>query len=291
MILSIFPQCKPLPTKEEKAKQAWFTSKPHYPAVLEFSTEDDLIDIITANAWSPSVFHGFRAQSNFIQTDLMVLDIDDGMRIEEAEQMIENMGLAALCMPSTSHSEELHKFRLIFPLSRTIREKEVFKATMEYLANIFPADPACVGDTARFYFGCRMDDGFWSDGSLLEPVIPIEKPSEGDITIHGGGDTIEVGESLEELVEALYGEKRTKVPEQIHYFLENAHNGLAGEWHTCANKFLFTAALQGCEYERVAEVFATVAPEPLDSHDTYLLDIATKDGYTKRDEEFNKEDL
>jgi len=287
MLISLFPNAKPLPSKEEKGKEARFASKPHHPMVIKIETEDDLIGSITKNCWSPSVFNGYRSQANFVQTDLMVLDIDDGMTIEEAEKMVNNMGLAALCLPSTSHSDELHKFRLIFPLSSTINDVGRFKATMAYLAELFPADPACVGDTARFFFGCRMDAGFWSEGSLLIP-IEAEKVEDSPESLFSSGDVIEVGESLEELVTALYGEKREKIPEQIHYFLENAHTGLAGEWHVCANSFLFTAAIQGCEYERIAEVFATVSPEELDKHDYYLLDRATNDGYSKRDEDFNK---
>ncbi len=291
MLISIFPNAKPLPTKEEKGKEAKFTSKPHFPAVIEVKNEDDLISAITRNCWSPSIFNGYRAQSNFVQTDMMVLDIDDGMRIEEAEQMVSNLGITALCMPSTSHTSEYHRFRLIFPLSRTIRTKEEFKATMSYLAEIFPADPSCIGDTARFFFGCRDDDGFWTEGTLLNPIIPPEKPENSSESFYSSGEIVDVGESLEELVEALYGEKREKIPEQVHYFLENGHTGLPGEFHHCANSFLFTCALQGCEYERIAEVFATVCPDPLDAHDTYLLDRATNDGYNKRDEDLRKDDL
>jgi len=291
MILSIFPNVKPLPTKEEKGVQAKYASKPHYPAILDFSNEDDLINIITKNAWSPNIFSGHRSQVTFIQTDLMVLDIDDGLRIEEAEQMISNMGLTALCLPSTSHTEEFHRFRIIFPLSRTITDRDSFKATMEYLANIFPADRACVADFSRFYFGCKFTDGFWIEGDLLEPVIAPEKLIEAQEARFTGGDAVVVGESLEEIVESLYGEKRNRIPEQISYFLEHAHSGMAGEFHTAANAFLFVSAIVGCEYERIAEVFAAVCPDPLDAHDTYLLDKATQEGYNKRDENFKKDDL
>lgn len=292
MLISIFPTAKALPkTKGEKTTESFKCSNPNYPAVKEVLNEDDLIYVITHHAWSPNLFNGYRLQNNFVQTDMMVLDIDSGMRIEEAETMVNNMGITALCMPSTSHSEEAHRFRLIFPLSRTVKSKEDYSATMSYLAELFPADPSCVHDYARYYFGCRDDAGFWTESSLLEPIIAPKKPKEGSITTHGGGEAIEVGETLEELVTALYGEKRTKVPEYIHYFLENAHTGLPGEWYHCANRFVFVASLVGCDYERISEVYATVAPDELDSKDIQIIDTAYSDGQDKRIEEFAKEDL
>lgn len=176
MKLSIFPKTKALPeSAEEKARQARFTSRPYEPVIIKVSTDEELIDVICNNAWSPSTFTGFRNQSNFGSTDFMVLDIDEGMTIEEAEKEVHKLDVACLCIPSTSHSEELHKFRLIFPLSRAITNKPDFEATMMKLAEIFPADPACIGDTARFFFGGRLVDGFWYDADLLVPTI-AEKP-------------------------------------------------------------------------------------------------------------------
>ena len=289
MKISIFPKAKALPeSKEEKNKEAWFTSKPYSPVTVLVENEDTLIDTLCNYAWSPSIFKGFRNQGNFVSTDFMVLDIDDGMTITEAEQIVDKLGVACLCLPSTSHTPSLHKFRLVFPLLRTIRTKPVFEATMRKLAEYFPADPSCIGDTARFFFGCKKTDGFWTEGDLLAPEKPTEKPTIGGRTVQRVSDNIDVGEEVEELVEALYGPNRKKIPEQVDYWLRNAHTGFPGEWHNTCNSAIFTLSLQGVDFDVIEEVFRTIAPEDLDSHDIYLLERAWYDGQEARHVEENE---
>jgi hypothetical protein len=282
MNLSIFTKAQALPSKSDKAKEARFTSKPYYPETKSFNTEEELIDIICNYAWSPSVFSGYRNQANFVSTDLMVLDIDDGMRIEEAEKVVHKLDVMCLCIPSTSFTPEDHRFRLIFPLSRTITSPAVFSSTMQKLAEVFPADPACIGDVARFFFGGKLDDGFWfEEGRLLDPVA-AQKLKKQPRMDHSTKANIVVGESLEELVEALYGEKRDKVPESVAYFLENAPDNLAGEWYHRSNSFLFTCGLLGLEQDRVSEVFSSLYPyEELTEK---VVDKMILDGYNSREE-------
>jgi hypothetical protein len=285
MRLSIFPKCKALPeSKEEKAKQAWYTSKPHNPVEIEVTTDEDLIETVCDNAWSPSIFNGYRLQANFVSTDFMVLDIDNGMTIEEAENMVHKLDIITLCLPSTSHSPEHHKFRLVFPLSRSITKKEVFEATMFKLSECFPADPQCIGDTARFYFGCKMVDGFWyGEGKLLEPVA-TQKVVKQDLRRFAHKDNVVVGDNIEELITALYGEKRTKVPDNIAYFLEHAPSGLENEMYARGNSFLFTCGLLALDQERVEAVFEKVYPYDITTHVEYMVDKIYNEGYTAREE-------
>lgn len=285
MKLSIFPKCKALPkSKEEKQKYARYTSRPHMPEIFEVNTENDLIEIVTNYSWSPFLFEDFRRQDGFISTDFAVFDIDEGMRIEEAEKIIEDMEVACLCLPSTSHSEKNHRFRLIFPLSKSIKDKEEYVETMMKLGESFPYDSNCLTDIARFYYGSTMQDGFWIEGNLYTPVKPVPKLSESfDQSRYT--DKIIVGKDVEDVVKALYGEEKEKIPEQVDYFIREAHTGISGGWHNASNSFIFTLALQNVEYERVAAVFEELAPEPLDAHDEYLLERAYSDGKKKRQEE------
>ena len=284
MKISIFPKAKALPnSKEEKAKEAWYTSKPHKAEILEIRTHDDLIEALCSNAWSPSIFQDYRNQNGFISTDFMVLDIDDGMTIEESESMVHKLDIACLCLPSTSHTDEAHRFRLIFPLGKTITTKTSFEATMRKLAEAFPADPSCIGDTARFFFGAKMVAGFWYDSNLLIPIVP-EKPKNTVLKRYESKEAVSVGESIEELVESLFGEKREKIPDNIAYWLEECPNGLSGVWHNTCNSAIFTLGLMNIDQDIVEEVFRTIAPEDLDQHDEYLLTRAWDDGNMARDE-------
>lgn len=284
--LSIFKKAKALPEgSSEKNKEARFTSKPYKPEVVTVTNEDDLIDVICNSAWSPSLFDGYRNQSNFISTDFIVLDIDEGMTINKAEDIVKSLNVSCLCLPSTSHKEDWHRFRLIFPLSISISNKDSFIATMDKMYEVFPmADKSCRTDTARFFFGARMVDGFWHEADLLEPVKPKPlEPNKGSYRDFDSVDRVTVTEDIEDVVEALYGAKRERIPEGVDYFIKNAHTGLPGEWWISANKFLFILGLQGVDYDRVAKVFEYLAPEPLDSKDIYLLDRSHREGLEARD--------
>lgn len=283
MQISIFPKAKAHPkSKEEKTRNSKYASSPYMPEVVNFSNEEELIDLITEYAWSPMVFETYRRESDFMKTDLIAFDIDDGMTIDEAEEVVESLELAALCMPSTSHSDEHHKFRLIFPLSRSIHDIDEYKETYMKLAEFFPVDPQCK-DACRFYYGSTMDDGFWKNGELYVPIKPKKKLSE-TFDRAKYAESIEVGEEVEDVVRALYEEDKEKIPEQIDFFIRNAHTGLPGSWHNSANSFIFTLGLQDVPFERVAAVFEELAPEPLDAHDEYLLERSYADGQAKRED-------
>jgi len=283
MKLSIFPKAKALPSKDEKGREARFTSKPYLPEVVNFATHQELIDIICEKAWSPFVFEEYRSQDGFCSADVLAFDIDHGQTIEEAEAMVHKLDIAALCIPSTSHSDDDHRFRLIFPLAKTITKADVYKATYAKIAEYFHVDPACK-DTARFFFGGKLVDGFWFEGKLLDPVVP-ERAKKAEIKRYDSREPVVVGDSIEELVVALYGESRAKIPDNIAYWLEEAPNGLNGEWHNTCNSAIFTLGLQNVDQEIVEEVFRKIAPNDLDQHDEYLLDRAWQDGYNARGEE------
>ena len=106
---------------------------------------------------------------------------------------------------------------------------------MTKVAEYFPADPACLNDSSRFFFGGKLVDGFWYEGAkLLEPVR-VEKPLNSPTKAYDSKDLVAVGESIEELTITLFGSPRDTIPENIAYWLENAHTGLNGEWHNYCN--------------------------------------------------------
>lgn len=284
MLISIFPKAKALPkTKEEKDSEARFVSKPHKPEITKIDTEDDLIETICNNTWSPFIFKEYRVGSGFLSTDVIAFDIDSGMTISEAETQANKLKLTCLCLPSTSHTPEDHRFRLIFPLVRTITNPLEYKATYSKLAEYFSVDPACK-DLARFYYGSKMIDGFWLEGDLLVPTRP-EKPKKNRVGDFDSRDTVIVGKTIEDLVEALYGEKREKIPESVAYFLEHAPDDLTNEWFVRSNAFLFTLGLQGVKYEQIIKVFYSLYPHDVNSRIEHGVDKIIKEGYNLREEE------
>ena len=281
--LSIFPKAKPHPENQrEKSSEARFVSKPYMPEIVEFETEQDLIDVVCNNTWSPFLFKGYRKEVNFISTDVIAFDIDSGQTIEEAEAVVHKLDIACLCLPSTSHSDELHKFRLIFPLSKTITNVDDYKITYAVLAEHFNVDPACK-DAARFYYGSKQIDGFFYESELLTPTT-FQKPKTGEIKRFNHKDNVVVGEGLKGLVESLYGEPRDSIPDTVSYFLEHAANGMKGEMYVRGNSFLFTSALMGCEKDRIMVVFYELYPYKVDSKVEYMVNKIIDEGYEAREE-------
>lgn len=275
MKLSIYPKVNFLPkNKDDKILQSRLASNPNLPEIAEVSTEEDLIRIVTSTGWSPSIFSGFRHNDNFVSSDFMSLDIDSGLTIDNAEKRIQSLGLACLCLPSPSHSPELHRFRLIFPLARTIHTPDDFEATWDWLQEQFPELDKQCSDLARWYAPSRIDDGFWQDGDFLVPKkAPEQALKEVFKETH-----VEVPDDLKDVVKLLYGKDRETIPESVEFFLTNAHTGLSGLWINALNSCVFSLALSGVDDTIIEDVIAKVAPEELDKRDLYQIQRSIRDG-------------
>lgn len=273
---------KPLPTKAEKSKESRYASSPHLPEVAEISTEDDLLNCVTSFAWSPFIFKGPRLKENFISTDFLVLDIDQGLTVEESEKRIEESGFACLCVTTTSHRKDHHRYRLILPLSRTITKVEDFEASIADLMEAFPeSDPACK-DYARFFFGSTVENGYWIDGDLLEPISAPESIKE-TYNRSNTSKAILVDASIEELIVELYGEPREVIPEAVSHFLVNAHTGLSGSWNNSISRCCYVLGLQNIDFETVEQLMEYVSPEKLDKSDRSTIIRSWNDGQRDRE--------
>jgi hypothetical protein len=280
MKLSIWPKANAHPkSKEEKRSESFKVSDPYLPEAVEFWTDDELKDIVTTHAWSPFTFSSFRHADNFLSCDLLVYDIDEGLTIEQAKQIAIRKNLACLVLPSPSHTEEAHRFRIILPLVVPITNAEVYEATWNFGAEIFPTCDKQTCDLARFYFGCTDSDGFWNEGAMFEPQAPLLKleqssPQSGELMLPVTGD-------INELVLAIYGEKRSVVPEAVDFFIRNAHTGLQGEWNSSLNRFCFSLALSEVADDVILAVCKQLAPNDLDKKDLYQIRRSIEDAKKK----------
>lgn len=278
MRLSIFPAANPHPKgKEEKHEEAYKFSCPHYPEIVEFNNEDELVRFVTNYAWSPFIFNGYRREENFISTDFLVFDIDYGMTIEECSNLVKKAGLCCLCLPSPSHTEEAQRFRVILPLERPITNLQVYAETWRKGATLFGAADEQCKDGCRGYFGSTEVDGFWTDGELFVPVVPIETAVDYTGT-DSGPSLIDVSADIETIVTQIYGEKRSRIPEAVDFFIKNAKTGLPGSWVNSLNAFVFSLSLSNVESCDIMDICEQLAPEKLDKRDRYQIQRAIKDG-------------
>ena len=280
MKLSIYPRVNFLPkNKDEKALQSKLASNPNLPQTLEIVTEEDLINAVTSYGWSPSIFSGVRHNDNFVSADFMSLDIDTGLRIEEAEKRVQSLGLACLCLPSPSFTPEFHKFRLIFPLAKTIFTQEDFDATWDWMQEQFPELDAQCSDYARWYAPSKMEAGFWQDGEFL---VPKKAPQQALNEVYKETQ-VDVPDNIKDVVKLLYGRDRETIPESVSFFLENAYTGLPGLWVNSLNSCVFSLALSGVDDTIIEEVIEKISPEPLDKRDLYQINRAIRDGKKARE--------
>lgn len=279
MKVSVFEKVTIPKCAEDKKSLAFFSSKPHLPVQMSCNSTEELIDIITNRGWSPFLFKGYRSQQNFLKTSFLVLDIDDGLPIEKSLERVKSLNLFCVCLPSSSHTKEKHKYRLIFVTDMTIDDVDTFKYNMELLRDKFPeADPSCVTDNARFYFPCKFsDDGFIYNGDLIK-IEEIQKVSN-EIRF---AKKVHVSKDIKDLVNEIYGEEKHKVPECIEKMLKNGHTGLPGEWITTLNAFVFTLALNNLSLEHIYDILIKIAPDELDSRDIYCIERAYTEGVREK---------
>jgi hypothetical protein len=174
---------------------------------------------------------------------------------------------------------EFEKFRLIFPLAKTILCKDDFDATWSWLQEQFPELDVQCSDYARWYAPSKMEAGFWQDGDFLVPKKAVKQESYKSIVEH----QVLVPDELSEIVELLYGKKRETIPEAVEFFLANAHSGLSGLWINSLNACVFSLALSGVDATIIEEVIAKISPSELDSKDLYQIKRSVKDGTKARE--------
>lgn len=275
--LSIFPSAPNLPrNKQEKIEAA---KKMIQPEIVEIISDEDLIRIIESYTWSPYIFNGNRKQENFKSSDFAVLDLDNGLSIEEAERIITEANFTCLCMVTTSHKPEHHRFRLILPLSRTVTDKATMIATMEDLYEAFPqADRSCITDLARAYFSATSSEGFWIEGDLLEPVEPPKMNKTELIHRFNVSSKVTTPDDVKAIVAELYGEERETIPEAVAHFLTHAHTGLPDTWICDLNSFSFILSLQGIDLDTIKDLVAYLSPMPQSPREIATIERAVKDG-------------
>jgi hypothetical protein len=97
--------------------------------------------------------NGHRIKENFISHSIALVDIDSGMRLDELKDNLFYQGFGSGYYTTPSHTEENHRFRLMFVLETPITDTEKMRNLYEGLLLEFGhADISCK-DAARLFFG------------------------------------------------------------------------------------------------------------------------------------------
>lgn len=130
----------------------WSQSKGFRPFDL---TPEQLGDHVSrGHAFSFQFKDSHRKSDNFLCSDIIAADIDDGMTLEEAMNDPFIRENACLLYTTASHTPEDHRFRLIFQLPHTVTDAEQMRSLLRGLVRKFPADEANT-DPARQFYGSK----------------------------------------------------------------------------------------------------------------------------------------
>jgi len=144
-------------------------------------TGEEFCDTICTKAWSPIIWEdGFRKKQNFLTSEYLSLDFDDGRwTLDAALTWVMEHGYKAIIATTKSHQLEkisskgvvtpaTDRFRVVIPFSREIDDIETFEYNMKEVMKICPVDISCK-DGGRFYFPCKEIVHFLDGGNY--PVI------------------------------------------------------------------------------------------------------------------------
>lgn len=111
-------------------------------APVDISPEEFAEFISLGFAFSFQFHGGHRKTENFVCSDIIAADIDEGMTLEEAMSDEFILNNACLLYTTASHTPENHRFRLVFQLPHTITDSEQMRNALRGLVRKFPADKA-----------------------------------------------------------------------------------------------------------------------------------------------------
>lgn len=93
-----------------------------------------------------------RSSDAFAYSDLAVVDIDHGLRLEEFRQ--HPLASQAMALYTTaSHSEQSHRFRVIFRLPTRLHDSNLYQVLNTLLIRELKADGSC-SDCCRIFYSC-----------------------------------------------------------------------------------------------------------------------------------------
>lgn len=145
--------------------------------------------IARGHAFSFQFADSYRKSENFLCSDIIAADIDDGMTLEEAMNDRFILDNACLLYTTASHTPEEHRFRLIFQLPHTVTDAEQMRSVLRGLVRKFPADKANT-DPARQFYGSKGCSTHLFDRTMSEGAFdhllklghePIDLPDRQDV--------------------------------------------------------------------------------------------------------------
>jgi hypothetical protein len=143
----------------------------------EISIEELSKEIVKGKTFTPACFKTInreqkRSNDYWASQQVFALDFDQGLTIDEALKDKFFQTNAAFLYTTFSHTEEHHKFRIVFVLDEEVKIYKDFESVMNKLLELYPyADNACK-DGSRLFFGGKKAIPFnYENRLILDEII------------------------------------------------------------------------------------------------------------------------
>lgn len=144
--------------------------------IQEITVEDLAKEIVKGRTCRPAVLMGAK-DSDWAQQQVFMVDIDGGLRIEDAVVKYKHLN-PAFIYTSFSHTKDSHKFRLVFVVDKPILDKDLAKGVIEWLVKEIPECDTSCRNLGRIYYGGK--DVAYEDYNArldIEAVEPVDMTS------------------------------------------------------------------------------------------------------------------
>jgi len=132
-------------------------SNQHKFVFARLSADEMMQNISKGYAFLPSILTpdgqgNFKRKNDYWSySDLIVLDIDGGLKVDESLNIPQTAN-ALFLYYTPSYTPENHRFRIVFALQGRCYNAELYKEIYLYYSSLYGADKQCK-DLSRFYFG------------------------------------------------------------------------------------------------------------------------------------------
>ena len=137
-------------------------------------TWEQAFDLITVQGFATSaeLWNDKRCDANFVSRQLCMIDIDDGMTIQELLQDPFYNEYGAGFYTTPSHTDDHHRFRIIFRLEQAETNKQRYKHIIKGLLMYYQSADTSCSDASRLYYGTPNCEIFeFTDKMLLDESI------------------------------------------------------------------------------------------------------------------------
>lgn len=137
---------------------------------------DDAFELITTDgvATSAELINDNRKDENYVSRQLIMVDIDDGMTIQELLNNEFYNEYGAGFYTTARHTDENHRFRIMFVTEEPVTENHIMKKLIRGLLVVFESADISCKDASRLYYGipnCPIKE---NQGKILSKDMMIQ---------------------------------------------------------------------------------------------------------------------